>query len=158
MYRISILNRVLYVSLENAIKLDQILLVSPAMEFLLGPACNNFYFLVWVGIIKFYILRAGPASKAYFLQAHSPISFTLPAFFSRDYEIHIFNNNNFLYFAIIMISRARKIVTKFHKYSYEIVMSPVIVNSYKNGLNNYQIVKLTINCIIENYKNQNLLV
>ena len=39
------------------------------------------------------------------------------------------------------ISRARKIVTKFHNYSYEIVMSPVIVNSYKNGHNSYQIVK-----------------
>ena len=40
-----------------------------------------------------------------------------------------------------LISRARKIVTKFHNYSYEIVMSPVIVNSYKNGHNSYQIVK-----------------
>ena len=40
-----------------------------------------------------------------------------------------------------IISRARKIVTKFHNYSYEIVMSPVIVNSYKNGHNSYQIVK-----------------
>ena len=34
-----------------------------------------------------------------------------------------------------VMSRARKIVTKFHNYSYEIVMSPVIVNSYKNGHN-----------------------
>ena len=42
---------------------------------------------------------------------------------------------------LILISRARKIVTKFHNYSYEIVMSPVIVNSYKNGHNSYQIVK-----------------
>ena len=42
---------------------------------------------------------------------------------------------------LIVISRARKIVTKFHNYSYEIVMSPVIVNSYKNGHNSYQIVK-----------------
>ena len=41
----------------------------------------------------------------------------------------------------IIITRARKIVTKFHNYSYEIVMSPVIVNSYKNGHNSYQIVK-----------------
>ena len=41
----------------------------------------------------------------------------------------------------LFISRARKIVTKFHNYSYEIVMSPVIVNSYKNGHNSYQIVK-----------------
>ena len=41
----------------------------------------------------------------------------------------------------ILMSRARKIVTKFHNYSYEIVMSPVIVNSYKNGHNSYQIVK-----------------
>ena len=41
----------------------------------------------------------------------------------------------------IIIIRARKIVTKFHNYSYEIVMSPVIVNSYKNGHNSYQIVK-----------------
>ena len=41
----------------------------------------------------------------------------------------------------LLISRARKIVTKFHNYSYEIVMSPVIVNSYKNGHNSYQIVK-----------------
>ena len=40
-----------------------------------------------------------------------------------------------------LIIRARKIVTKFHNYSYEIVMSPVIVNSYKNGHNSYQIVK-----------------
>ena len=38
-----------------------------------------------------------------------------------------------------MITRARKIVTKFHNYSYEIVMSPVIVNSYKNAHNSYQI-------------------
>ena len=51
-----------------------------------------------------------------------------------------------------LISRARKIVTKFHNYSYEIVMSPVIVNSYKNGHNSYQIY------IIENYKSQNTLV
>ena len=42
---------------------------------------------------------------------------------------------------LLMISRARKIVTKFHNYSYEIVMSPVIVNSYKNAHNSYQIVK-----------------
>ena len=42
---------------------------------------------------------------------------------------------------LLLISRARKIVTKFHNYSYEIVMSPVIVNSYKNGHNSYQIVK-----------------
>ena len=42
---------------------------------------------------------------------------------------------------IVMSPRARKIVTKFHNYSYEIVMSPVIVNSYKNGHNSYQIVK-----------------
>ena len=41
----------------------------------------------------------------------------------------------------MLMSRARKIVTKFHNYSYEIVMSPVIVNSYKNGHNSYQIVK-----------------
>ena len=41
----------------------------------------------------------------------------------------------------LVITRARKIVTKFHNYSYEIVMSPVIVNSYKNGHNSYQIVK-----------------
>ena len=40
-----------------------------------------------------------------------------------------------------VITRARKIVTKFHNYSYEIVMSSVIVNSYKNGHNSYQIVK-----------------
>ena len=41
---------------------------------------------------------------------------------------------------VLVITRARKIVTKFHNYSYEIVMSPVIVNSYKNGHNSYQIV------------------
>ena len=40
-----------------------------------------------------------------------------------------------------VITRARKIVTKFHNYSYEIVMSLVIVNSYKNAHNSYQIVK-----------------
>ena len=37
------------------------------------------------------------------------------------------------YFLIVQVmslmSRARKIVTKFHNYSYEIVMSPVIVDS-----------------------------
>ena len=44
-------------------------------------------------------------------------------------------------FLLSVITRARKIVTKFHNYSYEIVMSPVIVNSYKNGHNSYQIVK-----------------
>ena len=58
-----------------------------------------------------------------------------------------------------VMTRARKIVTKVHNYSYQIVMSPVIVNSYKNGHNSYQIVKKnTINCIIENYKSQNTLV
>ena len=36
--------------------------------------------------------------------------------------------------------RARKIVKKFHNYSYEILISPVIVNSYKNGHKSYQIV------------------
>ena len=41
----------------------------------------------------------------------------------------------------LVISRARKIVAKFHNYSYEIVMSPVILNSYKNVHNSYQIVK-----------------
>ena len=41
----------------------------------------------------------------------------------------------------ILISRARKIVTKFHNYSYEIVMSLVVVNSYENAHNSYQIVK-----------------
>ena len=41
----------------------------------------------------------------------------------------------------LVIIRARKIVTKFHNYSYEIVMSPVIVNSYENVRNSYQIVK-----------------
>ena len=40
-----------------------------------------------------------------------------------------------------VMSRARKIVTKFHNYSYEIVMSLVIVNSYENAHNSYQIVK-----------------
>ena len=43
--------------------------------------------------------------------------------------------------ATFVMSRARKIVTKFHNYSYEIVMSPVIVNSCKNVRNSYQIVK-----------------
>ena len=43
--------------------------------------------------------------------------------------------------SVKIMSRARKIVTKFHNYSYEIVMSPVIVNSYKNVHNSYQIVK-----------------
>ena len=42
---------------------------------------------------------------------------------------------------ICLMNRARKIVTKFHNYSYEIVISPVIVNSYKNVHNSYQIVK-----------------
>ena len=46
-----------------------------------------------------------------------------------------------------MITRARKIVTKFHNYSYEIFMSPVIVNSYQNAHNSYQIVKLTIKSV-----------
>ena len=41
----------------------------------------------------------------------------------------------------LLITRARKIVTKFHNYSYEIVMSLVIVNSYENAHNSYQIVK-----------------
>ena len=50
-------------------------------------------------------------------------------------------NNPVKNYLLIVISRARKIVTKFHNYSYEIVMSPVIVNSYKNGHNSYQIVK-----------------
>ena len=40
-----------------------------------------------------------------------------------------------------IINRARKIATKFHYYSYEIVMITVIVNSYKNVHNNYQLVK-----------------
>ena len=40
-----------------------------------------------------------------------------------------------------VVTRAWKIVTKFRNYSYEIVMSPVIVNSCKNVHNSYQIVK-----------------
>ena len=40
-----------------------------------------------------------------------------------------------------MIIKARKIVTKFHNNSYEIFMSTVIVNSYKNVHNSYQIIK-----------------
>ena len=48
---------------------------------------------------------------------------------------------NIILVDIFVIIRARKIVTKFHNYSYEIVMSPVIVNSYQNVHNSYQIVK-----------------
>ena len=49
---------------------------------------------------------------------------------------------NFVFYGIhLLIARARKIVTKFHNYSYEIVMSLVIVNSCKNVRNSYQIVK-----------------
>ena len=56
--------------------------------------------------------------------------------------IRIFESNAYGHSTVMtMITRARKIVTKFHNYSYEIVMSPVIVNSYKNGHNSYQIVK-----------------
>ena len=51
------------------------------------------------------------------------------------------STNLIMLHAVYIISRARKIVTKFHNYSYEIVMSPVIVNSYKNVHNSYQIVK-----------------
>ena len=64
MYRILIL--CLYgLLLEIAIRSD--LLVGPAQwNFPVGPAGNNFYFLgpFWAGIIKFYILRAGPASTS----------------------------------------------------------------------------------------------
>ena len=56
------------------------------------------------------------------------------AYLGSNYKINKNSNN-------LVITRARKIVTKFHNYSYEIVMSPVIVNSYKNGHNSYQIVK-----------------
>ena len=43
-----------------------------------------------------------------------------------------------------VIIKARKIVIKFHNYSYEIVSLTVIVNSYKNVQNCYQIVKITV--------------
>ena len=64
--------------------------------------------------------------------------FTLKSLLSSDSDMHV--NSKFKKFKWLII-RARKIVTKFHNYSYEIVMSPVIVNSYKNGHNSYQIVK-----------------
>ena len=43
-----------------------------------------------------------------------------------------------------VVSKARKIVIKFHSYNYEIVARTVIVNSYKNVKNCYQIVKITV--------------
>ena len=51
----------------------------------------------------------------------------------------IYENNN-----LIVITRAQKIVIKFDNYSFEIVAFIVIVNSYKNGHNCYQIAKITI--------------
>ena len=45
---------------------------------------------------------------------------------------------------LLIINKARKIVIKFHNYSYEIVLPTVIVNSYKNVQNCYQIVKITV--------------
>ena len=50
----------------------------------------------------------------------------------RKYTIHIAIGT--------VITRDRKIVIKFDNYSYEIFAPIVIVNSYKNGQNSYQIV------------------
>ena len=49
-----------------------------------------------------------------------------------------------MYFPTCLMAKDRIIDIKFHNYSYEVVARTVIVNSYKNVQNCYQIVKITV--------------